>query len=390
MLLHLAGPRARPRLGLHSLVRLLDLMHRWMGGFIGLLLAVLGLTGALLVHKEAWLRWTLPHAADAQVQDGGALAAAATRLLSSSSDKPRSITFATDNFGLHRLSYGGNRGSYADQTGEIVTRWSSVWDRPELWLFDIHHYLLMGEAGGVIGGILGMIGLGFVFTGTILWWRTRRTFAFRLLPKRVSRPAILRHHRDLGIVVAPLLFLSMLTGSMITLRPVSDLLLSPLSSPAEMRAATAPPPVQDGPLRQIEWHRLISEVRTRYPEAEIRRISVPAQQEEPITIRARQPQEWLPNGRTLFWFNPADGRLLDYRDALALPTGVRLFNLLYPVHAAKVGGLPYRLVMTISGVALFLLGSLAVFSFWSRSRITVTGTRRQCTASSACSEGRRP
>jgi uncharacterized iron-regulated membrane protein len=83
-------------------------------------------------------------------------------------------------------------------------------------------------------------------------------------------------------------------------------------------------------------------------------------------MRARQPAEWLPNGRTLLWFDPADGRLVDHRDALAMPAGSRLFNLLYPIHAAKVGGLSYRLVMTLSGLALSLLGSLTMLSFWSR------------------------
>ena len=48
-------------------------------------------------------------------------------------------------------------------------------------------------------------------------------------------------------------------------------------------------------------------------------------------------------------------------DALALPSGAQIFNGAYPLHAAKVGGLAWRLTMTISGLAMMLLGSLAVF-----------------------------
>lgn len=348
-------------------MKALDLLHRWTGGLIGLLLAVLGLTGTLLLHKEAWLRWTLPHAADAQRQDSATLAEAAERLFGGS-EAPDQILFATQGFGLHRLSYGGDHGGYADQTGAIVTRWSSIWERPEIWLFDIHHHLLTGETGETISGILGLIGLAFVVTGTILWWRTRKTFAFRLLPRRMSRPAIVRHHRDLGVVVAPLLFLSMLTGTMMVLRPVSNLLLSPWSTPAEMAAATAPPKAKIGLPGPIDWRRIIGTVRSIHPDAEIRVISLPREPGGMIALRARQSEEWLPNGRTLFWFDPADGRLIDHRDALAFPKGARLFNLLYPIHAAKVGGLAYRLVMTLSGLGLTLLGSLAVFSFWSNRR----------------------
>lgn len=33
----------------------LDLLHRWTGGVIGVVLALLGLTGCLLVWKTAWI-----------------------------------------------------------------------------------------------------------------------------------------------------------------------------------------------------------------------------------------------------------------------------------------------------------------------------------------------
>lgn len=348
-------------------MRLVDLVHRWTGGLIGLLLAMLGLTGTILVHKETWLRWSLPGAADVQLQDTATLAAAAERLLAGP-DRPNSILFATERFGLHRLSYGGDAGGYADQAGQIVTRWSSIWERPEVWLFDIHHHLLMGETGDMIAGILGLIGLGFVVTGAILWWRTRKTFEFRLLPKRLSRPSIVRHHRDLGIVAAPLLVLSMLTGTMMTLRPVADFVLAPFSSAVEMKQAATPPAVQSEAMGEIDWTALISEVRSRYPDAEIRTIGLPAKTGGPITIRTRQQAEWLPNGRTTFWFDPADGRLIEHRDAFALPRGSQIFNLAYPLHAAKVGGLAYRLVMTLSGLSLVLLGSLTVWTFWANRR----------------------
>ena len=38
--------------------------------------------------------------------------------------------------------------------------------------------------------------------------------------------------------------------------------------------------------------------------------------------------------------------------------------MLYPLHAAKVGQLPFRLLMSVSGLAMGLLGTLAVWTFW--------------------------
>jgi len=51
------------------------LIHRWTGAFIGLLLAALGVSGTLLLFEDAWLRATVPHAAEARVSDAAAIAA---------------------------------------------------------------------------------------------------------------------------------------------------------------------------------------------------------------------------------------------------------------------------------------------------------------------------
>jgi uncharacterized iron-regulated membrane protein len=101
-----------------------------------------------------------------------------------------------------------------------------------------------------------------------------------------------------------------------------------------------------------------------YPDAELRGIGIPSGDGELIRIRTRQPHEWLPNGRTLLWFDPADGRLVDVLDARSLPLATRAFNLVYPLHASTVGGFIYKAAMTVAGLALTLMGTLAVYGFW--------------------------
>lgn len=345
------------------MMRALDLVHRWTGGLIGLLLAALGLSGTLLLHKEEWLRLMLPHAGDAQVNGTVALGAVAQRWFDGV-EPPGSILFSSERFGLHRLNYADGSGAYVSQSGEVVERWNSVWERPELWLFDFHHYLFAGETGALVAGIAGLIGLGFVITGVILWWRTRRTFELRLIPKRMSRPSIVRHHRDLGTVMGPLLFLSMLTGVMMVLRPVAELVLRPFSPPDEISRSLAPPEAKGGAPGKLDYTALIAAARERYPDAEVRIIARPRAPDGLVSMRLRQQAEWLPNGRTTFWFDPADGRIVEARDALAMPRGAQLFNMAYPVHAGKVGGLAYRVVLTLSGLTLTMLGSFAVWTFW--------------------------
>lgn len=354
-------------------MKILDLLHRWTGGLIGLLLALLGLSGAILVHKDVWV--DLPHASDPRISDTTAVGAAVTRIMDPAETRPDGIIFASESFGLHRLSFRDEAGAYANQAGQIVTRWDSHWDRAEIWLFQFHHYLFAGETGELVIGIAGLCGLFFVISGAILWWRTRKTFEFRVLPKRMSRPSILRHHRDLGIIVAPLLLLSLFTGVTMIFTSVSALVLGP-NAPATISSALKPPaPIEAKLADGLDWTAMLQTAREKFPDAEFRILSLPRKNNGLITLRMKQPAEWLPNGRTTLYFAADSGRLMEARNAQALPVQARGFNMLYPLHAAKVGGLPYRIVMTLSGLALTLLGSLAVWTFWFRRQRSKLATK---------------
>lgn len=343
------------------MLRLLDLLHRWLGGTFGVLLAVLGLSGAILLHKDVWVG--VPGARDAQVQDTAALAAAVDRMMGDP-DRPRTIVFATRGFGLDRLSYEGQRGAYASQAGEVVTRWDSQWERPEVWLFDLHHHLFYGDTGEMVAGVAGIAGLVFVISGLILWWPLRHSYEFRVWPKRLSRFPILRHHRDWGVLMAPILALSLVTGTIMVFRPVANLILGPGTSSQVERALKPPAPIKAKVADDLDWGAMIVEARRLYPGAEVRILSLPRGKSGLISLRLRQQKEWLPNGRTNLWFAADTGRLVVHRDALALPGQVQAYNALYPLHAGKVGGLPYRLVMTVSGLTLGLFGALTVWTFW--------------------------
>jgi uncharacterized iron-regulated membrane protein len=341
----------------------LDLLHRWTGGLVGLLLALMGLTGAILIHKNAWIM--LPHVGDARMTDAVALAEATQRMMSDHAGV-RSILYASDNFGLDQLSFAGGAGAYTDQAGQVVTRWASQWERPELWIFDLHHHLLTGEVGETVLGIAALCGLFFVVSGIVLWWRTRKTFAFRLWPARMTRPAIVRHHRDLGIVMAPLLLLSLFTGSVFAFQPMAGLVLGPGTGAALKEASRAPTYKPAALAPDFDWRALIATAHARFPEAELRIVSLPRGESGLVTVRMRQPEEWLPNGRTMLWFAADTGALVSARDSRSFSTRATLYNRFYPLHAAKVGGLPYRLIMTLSGLTLGMLGTLAVWTFWFR------------------------
>lgn len=211
-------------------MKLLSVLHRWVGGMVGLVLAVLGLSGAILVWEGDWIG--VPGADDAVRQHPGAMAQTIEVAASAPGELSR-ITFASAEIGLHQAIYTDGSGAYLNQTGEIVERWTSIWGRPELWMFDLHHFLFAGEIGKLVTGVLGLLGIFFVLSGAILWWRTRRTFAFRLWPARMTRSAIVRQHRDLGVIAAPLLLLSLVTGAAMIFPVLADAVLAPWSGASQ-------------------------------------------------------------------------------------------------------------------------------------------------------------
>ncbi|TXC73764.1 PepSY domain-containing protein [Sphingorhabdus soli] len=353
-------------------MRLLSLLHRWTGASVGLFLAVIAMSGTALLWKGSWIG--LPGAHDKPSRDPVAIGQAVAAALKEDATLSR-MTFAGDEIGLHQAIYRDGGGAYFNQAGEMVDRWQSIWGRPELWLFDLHHYLFFGEIGEYVTGALGVLLLAFTITGLILWWRTRRTFRLRLWPARMTKSAIVRQHRDIGVVASPLLLLAGFTGTMMVFSNVSTAILSPLSDGNQVEKATYSAPSPD---KDTDWPALVAQSQQAFPGAAPRRLMMPSKPGDAIAIRLKQDFEWTPNGRSYVYLDPASRAVLETIDPARSDTAAKVTEKYYPIHAGKVGGLVWRLTLTSGGVVLALLGTLAMFSFWfvdpgARSRTTGPG-----------------
>ena len=339
-------------------MKLVSLLHRWTGGVVGVLLAVIGLSGTVLLWEDSWI--LLDGANDPAVNDPIALGQAIEVALDTAPGLSR-VTFAGNEIGLHQAVYSDGGGAYIAQDGTVVDRWSGMWERPELWLFDLHHYLLLGETGKTITGILGILLLAFAITGTILWWRTRKTFRFRLWPARYTASAIVRHHRDLGVVASPLLIVAAATGTLMIFPAASSVLLSPFGQAPSKTVL----PADNAPLGEAtDWQSVMSNAQAAFPSAVPRRLMMPSAPGAPIAIRYRQDFEWTPNGRSYVWIAPDTTAVIATDDPAKGGAADAITEKFYPIHAAKVGGIVWRIALTCAGLALVLLGLLASWSFW--------------------------
>jgi uncharacterized iron-regulated membrane protein len=162
--------------------------------------------------------------------------------------------------------------------------------------------------------------------------------------------------------------LSLLTGAAMAIKPIGAILVMPFNSPVELQDSVKPPVAAGAVLGQsIAWKKIFAETSTAYPNAELRIIGLPQENDKPLFMRLRQPGEWTANGRTMLWFHPQSGKLLMNTDGLNLIPGLQVYLSFLPLHTGEAGGNMLRIIMTFSGLALGLLGSLAVWTFWFRS-----------------------
>ena len=77
-------------------MRALLWLHRWTGGIVGILLAIIGLSGTVLLWEDAWIM--LPGADEPVMNDPAALGIVIERALEAGPDLSR-ITFAGEEIG---------------------------------------------------------------------------------------------------------------------------------------------------------------------------------------------------------------------------------------------------------------------------------------------------
>ena len=345
-----AMPRRRVR-------AVLAWLHLWVGLTVGIVFAVVGLSGSALVFHEELLHWQHPQLASGRaVADPAVLAAVIERggadlrsLQFPSEAMPTWIGFTAD----------GRRVHYATDDGRVLLERDTGNDAL-LWLHELHTHLLAGETGEQVNGVLGCVSLALVLVGLYLWWPARGRMLAQL--RVFNGPPVRRWltwHRTSGVVLLPLLVLSLLTGvGMVYHEAARSLLASTLGGSA------LPKPPQSTPA-PVRWTLVLQAARDAAAPARLTRVSVPKADDGTIAFRARHPDEWHPNGRSTVAIAAAGGNVLQVYNAPAQPLGSRAAEAIYPLHIGVAGGLPLRVLTFVAGLMpAFLL--VTGFLFWRR------------------------
>jgi uncharacterized iron-regulated membrane protein len=364
--------------------RWMGLMHLWLGLALGVVLAVAGITGALLVFYvegdralDARLRAIDPEARPASYE------AVLRSLQAHAPQRP----------GAWRIEVTGEGGPipvryynppetagrdfaplmlWVDPQGPRVVREAFWGEYLGTWLYDVHYALLMGRAGKQLMAVCCVLTLGLLLGGLWLWWpaKGKAISALTLKPSASPQRRIYDLHKTAGVYgLVPLLVLVVSGG----LLAAPDWVRPGIACLSPLYEAPAPQSTPVASAGRIPVDTAVASARRLFPAAELAWIETPAGPRGVFRINLQQPGE--PSRRfprTNVWVDAYSGAVLAVRDPRREEAGDQLLNWLHAVHSGEAGGLPGRLLALFSG-----LGTAGLFvTGWIRWRHKVDARRR--------------
>ncbi|MGB4248033.1 MAG: PepSY-associated TM helix domain-containing protein [Pseudohongiellaceae bacterium] len=356
-------------------MRLIRQLHLYTGLTLSLVLFLIALSGAALLYKlEYWqLQYPALRGVDALPgSDNQAQAiAAASRLFG---DRLESLKMPEPGVSAYH-AYLADHGEalMTIDTHALIDEWQ-LRDRLMGVLFDIHVHLMAGETGELVAGGIGLVAAVMAITGLALWWPTRRAFRWRSLwPGGWQRRHLLAWHRDMGMVLSPLLLVFLLTGSgMVFYAQVQSLLNGLFGDPVPTVApASAAKPVvnpETSSQQPLPSARTLAAVNAVFPDARLMFYYTDALAQGYHRFRLRRACELHPNGLTFIYTNAVSGDIAHTSDACAMPPGERLTRMIYPLHAGKAGTETWRFLGLITALVLVGLSLSGVATYIQRIR----------------------
>lgn len=341
-------------------------VHLWLGLSVGLLFAVTGLTGSVLVFYPE---------IDGALHPGLSGVAAGVR--------PPSWQAVYD--ALHRAEprrTGAWRIEVTPDGGPIPVRYYTpvetrgrgfaplmLWLDPgslhvvrrgfwggyaTTWIYDLHYRLLLGAPGAIGMGVAGIVMLAMLVTGLWAWWPRIGGWRRSLAWKRQASPSrrLYDLHKWTGLTGAPVLLVVTATGAMLDLPDQ----VHPLVARASPLFATPKPVSVPRPGGFLPLDTLVGHAEARLPGAALAWIETPADAYGTVRVNlmvAGEPSRRFP--RSNVWLDPYDGRVLAVRDERADSPGDTLLAWLHPLHGGEALGLAGRWLVFVSGLLPALL-----------------------------------
>lgn len=338
--------------------------HAWGGFILSLMLILISLTGTLLVWKKEYLWLTIPEARSSDVLTPSK---AAEVVLSAEKEFGKNdillVQFGSERLSLNKVFLSDRRYAYLDNTGQLIDLWH-LNERPEEWLYDLHHRLLLGNIGLLISGFAAICTLILLPLGLLAWWPTRQSFNWCILKSGLQRPQLLATHRNLGVFAILPIAILLITAIVLSFPEQSQrILVEPASFTDSYSALFEETSDQLSGSDQAEYEIAFTRALAGFEGAALTSVRVPNDSSSYVLMGIQQPGEWNSLGLSRVYIDKPSG-FMDMRlDAKKLPMLEKLYHLNYPLHTGKTDRLWYRFFLTAVGLSLLALSVLGLWSF---------------------------
>lgn len=324
-------------------------LHLWLGLSVGVVYALIALSGSVLVFQQPWLRAAYPQLAAHALPDAAQRAAVLTRIADQWQPQGlRAADLPRPGLPVWQLYFADGTRRYLDPAdGSLLLTRPRNGDTLQV-LHDWHTHLLAGERGEQLLGVIGWLALFLLISGPLLWWPGRRHLLASLRPH--AQPPTRRWaswHRGAGILGLPLLVLVSLTGTLMIYGATTSQLLRKAFGEPVRAPAPAPLVMRAAP---IDWNAVLVAAQQALPGAALHRVTLPATRNAQVVIRAQARGEWHPVGRSTIWLDPYTARVLASHDASRSGAGTRINDAIYPLHSGRVGGRAWQLAVAFAGL----------------------------------------
>jgi uncharacterized iron-regulated membrane protein len=363
-------------------------IHLWLGLSLGSVIAIIGLTGAVIVFRYEINRLTTPGTAYVAPLAGRL---PLDRLIEAvraarPGEDVRNVSFEAGPdvaWNIRTQTRDGRRvHNYVDQYRGIVTSQDDYSARWTQWIFDLHAYLLGGKTGEFVNGFVAVATMIMASTGLIVWWPGRRNWRFGL--KYLATGNWRRQNYDLhklvGFCGSILLFIVSFTGAYFAFpglyKRTAGLVLSPTVTDPDKCADQGPKAKTTMASRRVSYEQYIVSAERAAPGMHAVFIGFPEQRDGAVGVKMKGSNDWHRVGLTDVYVEPATADVLRVDRFETLPTGSKFVRLMLPLHFGRFGGrlglgrIGYYSVMVLYvaiGVALPVLMVTGYLMYWNRS-----------------------
>jgi uncharacterized iron-regulated membrane protein len=227
----------------------------------------------------------------------------------------------------------------------------------------LHGNLLMGRAGRVYVGWLGLAMLALGISGLILWWPGRNRWRAAFLVKRGARG--LRLYRDLHGALGIWAFVVFISVSFSGVylafpRTVGAAIRTLLPS---RDANSSAPIVRDAGAQRIDTDHAIAIALSTTPGARLISIRLPLRPEQPYRVSFAHPGDARGAPEVAAMINPWSGELIELIDPRRFAPAQTVLARQGPIHFGQGLGWAWRILVCVSGLlpAIFAVTGVAMW-----------------------------